>query len=47
MAKCFKKCKKQPDNTEEEEQDKEHSKHFNLLKPLSRFYHFINLSGIV
>lgn len=45
LGELCKKCRKTEEEPEDE--DKEHAKHFNLLKPLSRFYHFINLSGIV
>ena len=48
ISKLWEKWRKKPDEIiNEEDDDKDHSKHFNLLKPLSRFYHFINLSGIV
>lgn len=46
LGKLFQKCRKKEEVVEKNE-DEEHAKHFNLLKPLSRFYHFINLTGIV
>ncbi|CAI2368980.1 unnamed protein product [Moneuplotes crassus] len=45
LTKCCKKCRKKEEN--KEDGGEEHAKNFNLLKPLSRFYHFINITGIV
>ena len=47
LGSLCKKCGKKEEVEEGEDEDKEHAKHFNLLKPLSRFYHLINLSGVV
>lgn len=47
ISKLCEKCKKKDPKDVKEKQDEEHAKNFNLLKPLSRFYHLINLSGVV
>lgn len=47
LAKLCSKCRKKKEVVEVDSKDAEHGQHFNLLKPMSRFYHFINLSGIV
>jgi hypothetical protein len=51
MSRWTSKCRKKPvqnvDVVAIEDRDKRNAKHFNLLKPLTRFYHLINISGIV
>ena len=46
IAQLCSKCKKKNETVQKDNKDAEHGHHFNLLKPMSRFYHFINLSGI-